>query len=399
MKLLGWMHRKSRHNGGNKISDFVPAQEVHGRLSYGEPPLKQSEIYHLLRKSFAGIDAVKIEFRGDQGPLTAEFDGLFHGFLAIGTLGSEPSAAAEEEAPTFEISVADEMPMLEFLVADETPAPAPALELSVEEVLAEKETAITENELNLINEELGKALMAVPDEGGSSGRNSYVSAGRGSYASGGATTICPLQGYLLGSAAGLPGVKDGDSITKEEQRTTLEELFRITDEEIKEEVVKKGDGGDGADVPFVGKFAKKKKMMSKLVRAVSTSRGSIGRGTPAATAASETKLQKIMHMFQKKVDPEAGMSSEKSPGKHRKVAFAAEVKQKMGGRRDVCGSGIPIEAMIKPEDMEKLLLKEKLRRTKCMGSKVPQTATDGNESKGSRECWIKTDEDYVVLEL
>lgn len=112
---------------------------------------------------------------------------LFHGFLAIGTLGSDPSI---------------------------TDPPTPTLSVSVENI-TEKETEITDNELKLINEELEKVLGAETTEDGgnaASGRNSHVSAERSSHGStialsgtpiegsdgtGSGTITCPLQGLVI----------------------------------------------------------------------------------------------------------------------------------------------------------------------------------------------------------
>ncbi|KAI4304900.1 hypothetical protein MLD38_040358 [Melastoma candidum] len=407
MKLLGWMHRKFRQNGGEPINDFVLGQAVQEdprRLSCDSRQLKQSEIDHLLRKSFSGIDSLKIEFcggNGDEGQLPADMAGLFHGFLAIGTLGlSEPSVPSEG-IPTFELSVTEEIPVIEFLVEDGTPI----FDLSVEDIVAEKETEITESELNLINEELEKALLGPGAEDDiSSGRNSHVSAGRSSHASGGATAVCPLQGYLLGSVLDIPGNKDGADSMKKEQRTTLGELFRMTDEGTKEEPAKKGCGED-ADASSVVKFVKKKMMKKKLLHAVSAYRGSSA-GVPDPAASSENKLHKILQMFHKKVHPENETATyNKSHGKHKKVTFSSEVATRNGDKIDGSGRGAPRQ-MTGAKDLNKLtqnlLLKEKIRRMKHHDNiqLAPPTTTVGvDESNGSRECWIKTDEEYLVLEL
>lgn len=110
-----------------------------------------------LRKSFAGLEAAA---RADQDDLeeesSAALSELFHGFLAIGTLGTDP-LLDDPSTPTFSISV---------------------------ENIAEKDTKVTENELKLINDELEKVLGAEAKDDTcnlSSGRNSYVSTGRSSH--------------------------------------------------------------------------------------------------------------------------------------------------------------------------------------------------------------------------
>lgn len=110
-----------------------------------------------LRKSFAGLEAAA---RADHYDLeeesSAALSELFHGFLAIGTLGTDP-LLDDPSTPTFSISV---------------------------ENIAEKDTEVTENELKLINDELEKVLGAEAKDDTcnlSSGRNSYVSTGRSSH--------------------------------------------------------------------------------------------------------------------------------------------------------------------------------------------------------------------------
>lgn len=141
---------------------------------------------------------------------------LFRGFLAIGTLGSEPGSI-DPATPTFTYSV---------------------------EYITEKETEVTEDELRLINDELEKVLAAeVEKEWGneSSGRNSYVSTGRSSHGStitlsgkplegqetngNGGGVVCPLQEYLFGSAVEST---ETPNMAKKEQRTSLGELFQRT---------------------------------------------------------------------------------------------------------------------------------------------------------------------------
>lgn len=165
-----------------------------------------------LRKSFASLDSVGAE-DDDLGEEPSAFSELFHGFLAIGTLGSDP-VITDPSTPKFSISV---------------------------ENITEKETEVTESDLMLINEELEKVLGADGNDGSnySSGRNSHASAGRSSHASTitlsgkpmegtessvNGTTVCPLQGYLFGTAVGMAET----TVPKKENRTSLGELFEKT---------------------------------------------------------------------------------------------------------------------------------------------------------------------------
>ncbi|KAL7197076.1 hypothetical protein ACSBR1_036985 [Camellia fascicularis] len=175
--LLSW-------NSSNCLSEkpSLDEQQYDMKANYGTKTLGKSQRYNHLRKSFA------IEEDDFEEESSAAISQLFHGFLTIGTLGSDTN-------------------------------------------ITEKETEVTEHDLKLINDELEKVLGVEGKEDGcndSSGRNSHVStitlSGKtleGTETSGNRTTICPLQGYLLGSAIELPE-------TKKEHRTSLGELFQRT---------------------------------------------------------------------------------------------------------------------------------------------------------------------------
>lgn len=130
---------------------------------------------------------------------------LFHGFLTIGTLGSDASIN-EPATPTFATPLAN---------------------------ITDGMIKVTENELKLINYELEKFLEAEGKEEGfeeSSARNSDVSI----ISLGGKVMakaededywknlVCPLQGYLLGSSIDLPEAKN-------EEKASLGELFHDTE--------------------------------------------------------------------------------------------------------------------------------------------------------------------------
>lgn len=122
-------------------------QQIYSKPNYGTKPFSPSQRDHL-RKSFAGVEAARVDEEDYEEDSSLAMSELFHGFLAIGTLGSDPNIP-DPSTPTFAISV---------------------------ENITEKETEVTENELKLINDELEKVLGAeAKEEGYSSGRNSYVS--------------------------------------------------------------------------------------------------------------------------------------------------------------------------------------------------------------------------------
>lgn len=131
----------------------------------------------------------------------------FHGFLAIGTLGSE-SLNTEPSTPTFPVPFQNGI---------------------------KKEKEVTENDLQLINNELEKFLEAEAKEidDDSSARSSYASI----------ITIsnkqfddadtegwrysmtCPLQKYLFGSSIEAPET----AVMEKKEKASLEELFKRND--------------------------------------------------------------------------------------------------------------------------------------------------------------------------
>ena len=254
-------------------------QQFYSKPNYGTKSFKQPQRDHL-RKSFAGVEAARVEEEDYEEESSSAISELFHGFLAIGTLGSDPNIP-DPSTPTFAISL---------------------------ENITEKETEVTENELKLINDELEKVLGAEAKEEGcndSSGRNSHVSTGRSSHGStitlsgkpmegpdtnGNGTTVCPLQGYLFGSAIEL---SETTTVAKKEHRTSLGELFqrtKITEENFgskydKEEKRTEKEG-DKSAVHIMKKMLKKKMLNASRSSTVATA-GNID------SASAETKLHKV----------------------------------------------------------------------------------------------------------
>ncbi|KAI3426825.1 uncharacterized protein J3R85_009698, partial [Psidium guajava] len=380
MKLLGWMHRKLRHNGHEPLKDFGAAlgqpslddQKFSQRRSCGAEHLKQSQ-RELLRKSFADLESAisQDEEHYKEEPSAAEMTNLFHGFLAIGTLGSEPAFIPDPSTPTFSYSL---------------------------ENITEKETEVTENDLKLINEELEKVLAAEAnkDEWGnqSSGRNSHVSMGRSSHGStitlGGkveaqetnssnGSAVCPLQEYLFGSAV---EVLEAPKADKKEHRTSLGELFQKTKMTDEDYGYGKKDW-DGSMVHFV-----KKKLKKRALQANPAARSSaFDAGTSSDSGSAETKLHKILHMFHKKVHPENSAAAKKS-GEQQKIGVKKKATKRNG--HDIGDQVLPEEDIVMVP--EKILLKEKIRRLKSQSNRA-RIVLAGDESNGNRECWIKTDAD------
>lgn len=190
---------------------------------------------------------------------------LFEGFLTIGTLGAE-TVSYEPATPTFA------MPMENSTMTD---------------------AEVTENELKLISYELEKFLEAEKESlNESSGRNSRSSnitlSGKqtdGSEAEDfGNKTVCPLQGYLLGSSFELQ-----EKIEVRKERASLAELFhrtKTTKEDstqtgVRETQVKKGHK------PAMNIMKKMLKMVHSSPKSSNTSEND------ADTASTNEKLHKV----------------------------------------------------------------------------------------------------------
>ncbi|XP_050205301.1 protein LAZY 1-like [Mercurialis annua] len=392
MKLLDWMHRKFRQNNSDPLKDCVighacncligqPSlddQHYYPKSNYGARSYKQVHKDHL-RKSFASLEAARIEEEEEEyeEESSAAISELFHGFLAIGTLGSEP-VSTDPSTPTFALSFDN---------------------------ITEKDTEVTENELKLINDELEKVLRAEAREdwcNDSSGRNSYVSAGRSSHGSTitlsgkpmegqetNGTAVCPLQGYLFGSAVEF---SETTAAGKKENRTSLGELFQKT------KVAEENCGGKyERDEKRMEKEADKsavnvmKKMLKKKLLHASSRNSAAGDGTVDSTSA-EKKMHKILQMFNRKVHPESSTSAHK----------ADKPSKNENKKNNNSGGHINGNQMLADEEFielpQRTLSKRSTRRHKSQ-SNPPQSNFSSSDSNGGKECWIKTDADYLVLEL
>lgn len=255
-------------------------QQYYPKTNYGTKSFKQAPKDHL-RNSFTGLEAARVDEEDYEEESSAAMSELFHGFLAIGTLGTD-QVITDPSTPTFAISV---------------------------ENITEKETEVTENDLKLINDELEKVLGAEAnkDDGcnDSSGRNSHVSTGRSSHGStitlsgkpiegpesnGNGTTICPLQGYLFGSAIELS--ETTTTVAKKEHRTSLGELFQRS-KLAEENSGAKGERDERRTEKEADKSAiqlMKKILKKKMLHASSRSSTAAG-GGPLDSASAETKSE------------------------------------------------------------------------------------------------------------
>ncbi|KAI3452571.1 hypothetical protein Pfo_009235 [Paulownia fortunei] len=389
MKLLGWMHRKFRQNSGETPKDFsigltarpsLEELQCYPKGTYCSKPFSKSQRDHYLRNSFASLEAARVEEEDIEDEPEAALTELFHGFLAIGTLGTE-QVTTDPATPTFSISV---------------------------DHIAEKDTEVTENELKLISDELEKILGAEGRDEScnvSSGRNSHVSAGRMSHCStitlsgkpiesaetnGNGAIICPLQSYLLGSAIGLP---DTAPPVRREHRTSLGELFHKT-KLAEENSGSKSDRGEKRMEKETDKSAVHlmKKMLKRRMLHASSRSSTAASGRTIDSATAETKPHKILQIFNRKVHPESSTCSHQShkPTKNEIKNTNTRVPASNRGGLQPSSEDITIYP-------QRAISKERTWSFKNQ-SDFPQLTQINGDTSGS-EFWVKTDADYLVLEL
>ncbi|CAN8256376.1 unnamed protein product [Cochlearia groenlandica] len=358
------MHHKFRENSKEPLKDattgnnhfpfsshtFYDSQDVHPT---GYPGHRNSTGFrkhlNLFQESSFGRhkdNDIEENFKDER---SSEF---FHGFLAIGTLGIE-TFLDEPATPTFGDPAIDD--------AD-----------------------VTENDLKRISNELEKFLEAEANEGYNqpSGRNSdsntiasTIEAIEGQCTEeDNQPTKFPLQEYLFGSVIEFPETK---AAGKKKEKASLGELFQVTEMHEKHYETKYED-------KYEEKYEEKKKQTSSthksathLVKKVlkklhSSSRSSASDETEVSS--TKKKFQKMAQVFHRKVYPEDSImenetySSMTPDPKNSKATSTALMSENVNPCRETSKRWIQYE----------------LR---------------SSGSAENREHWIKTDEDYFVLEL
>ncbi|CAL0323285.1 unnamed protein product [Lupinus luteus] len=299
----------------------------------------------LTQESYSGFD-YSIEEHTPQEETHAVISEIFKGFLTIGTLGAE-TVTNEPGTPTFS------MPL--------------------ENMHAE----VTENELKLISHELEKFLVAEKEESyyESSRRNSYVSIVTlsdeklidGSEAEDyGNRSLCPLQGYLLGSSVEL---KEKREVRKE--RVSLAELFNRTKTITATR--------DSIEMKKTHKSAIQ--IMKKMLKKVNGSSKSTNiSGDDAVSSSTNKKLQKVLGMFHRKVYPENTMKAKDFIKSHKGKNKSVPDEYDNGDLTNLEKSRVHSDA--KPRKWSQQC------KSNC---KSLQHGISCSSSIGNNEHWIKTD--------
>ncbi|KAI9120496.1 hypothetical protein K1719_007529 [Acacia pycnantha] len=379
MKLFQWAHRKFRQNSIEPFKDFTfgnpccltvqpTLDELH---TYTNPGFKSTNQSRFLKPNQQESQTSYSEFKNNRDEEKSPEEEstvipeLFQGFLTIGTLGAE-TVTNEPATPTF------------AMPAENT---------------FERNTEVTESDLKLINFELERFLEAEKERFyESSGRNSHVSTITlsGKQIDGaededqGNTSVCPLQGYLLGSSIELPGTV----VEVKKERASLGELFhrtRITNQGI----IETEETGETQLKPA---HQSSKHIMSKLLKKVhSSSKSWNAPGSDATSASTNKKLSKVLRMFHRKVHSESSVINAKIIESHK-----GKVKNFLHDCFQGYDTGDPIVPG-KGRNFPSECKSEK-RSKNCKKNRVPPKLNNGGSS-GKRECWIKTDDEYLVLEL
>ncbi|KAK6928553.1 hypothetical protein RJ641_007144 [Dillenia turbinata] len=369
MQFLGWMHQKLRQNSNEPFKDFignscaclVPQSSLEDQDKFPEPSRNSQPLRQLQKENQKEFDNLKPNKGVDKEDFT-EMDGLFHGFLAIGTLSLDP-IISEPPTPTFTMSL---------------------------EELTENETKVTKNDLKLINDELEKFFEAEAEREScneSSGRNSYVSTVTlsGKHMEGADTeecnkmVLCPLQGYLFGSKVELPETRTEAN----EEKVSLGELFRRTkiDQSSTNECKTE-------DVKTEGKYRTAKHLMKKMLKPLNTSKSILtSSGCEVADSVStKKKLQKVLRMFHRKVHPETSARGKDSDKIHK-----CEIKNISHGHINENGNLMPLDEDCRGSSKGHIP-KGGLKYQNAQPT-LPLKRSDSNDSSGNGEHWIKTDAD------
>ncbi|XP_020554702.1 protein LAZY 1-like isoform X1 [Sesamum indicum] len=358
MQFLGWMHRKLMQNSTEPMknsktgahSACLSVQTLFDDQNYHVEPtsnLPHSNINSPKSSHRFKANMVEVLFQEES---FEPFD-----FLAIGTFGRE------------------------LLNTD---PPTPTLPMPNEALTDQQE--ITEYDLQLINYELEKFLEAEEKEIANdiSGRDSEASIITlsskpimGAHPEGHMyMAACPLQNYLFATCIEL--AETNKEVKKE--KTSLEELFKRNNI-VHDDPIGKCEGAEQPRKRNAARFLKK--VLKKFHSSSSSSTVSF-KNDAAVSISIKKKLSKALKMFQKKVHPEE--MTEKQIAKLQK-GYKKDFSDEDG--RQIGHNENKMVHQAASKKSEKNIMKL------CSNS----TCKDASTTTGGH--WIKTDSDYLVLEL
>ncbi|XP_062182910.1 protein LAZY 1-like [Phragmites australis] len=403
MKLLGWMHRKLRSNN-DVFKDFSTGGGGTCKCITGLASPDPITFLTSANEYFAD-DAFATNHPSP--PATDHFNFGGSDLLTIGTLGIAAVAVPGDDDDDYYCKVDVDVdadldnnggthseegvdggavtPIFTYPTAPETDSDEKSV-AAVEAIAEKDDYTTTEDDLMVVSAELEKVL---------GGRNScaagdMVASARVSFAMG---VDCPLQGFLFGSP-----VSDAESRLEQPRdssggrRTSLGELFmrtRFADDKVSLGALEEGEDGAAGGEREEGKACKGggsggHKAMKK--RKVKDEKGASGDGAPASATVTKIKFQKILRIFHRKVYPESTALARSLTKKYRKRGSSADEPEPPASPKLRCrkNQGVPGFGCC-------------ANSASFAGAASPD---DGEHNVGSKSGhWIRTDADYLVLEL
>ncbi|KAI3817433.1 hypothetical protein L1987_11223 [Smallanthus sonchifolius] len=347
MKLLDWMQHKFRQTNNEPPTEFSPRKSC--SCLTGQPSLDDLQYYP------------KSHYYAKASSKTQREGQFRKSFTCIET--AKQTAAEEEETAAVFTELFHGFLAIGTLAAEtvtnepKTPTFATYVDNNME-----KETEETDYEFKLINDELEKVLESEGKENGCENNEN-------------GPVVCPLQDYLFGSVIELP---ETVTVKKEkEHRTSLGELFQRT--KSVEEVT-------GGKINKTEKLKEKETEKSAVCLMKKILKGRTHYSSSKHSTADK-KPRKILQMFHRKVHPE-GLAVEPKSENHLKHVTEGNFVEEYKNRNHILFEDTKLFPMV---DSSK-------KGANCTMGYMPSGCCM-NDSHGNRECWIKSDAEYLVLEL
>ncbi|CAN6464752.1 unnamed protein product [Victoria cruziana] len=347
MRILGWMHRKLRLNSGDSLKDFNIGKicQEECKAPFSRAGSNPSDHYALYAKPFGGQE--------EEDTLSDLFTHWHQGLLAIGTLGADPverplSASDEEEEG--DDAIKDAIGLLEKIAAAEDSL---------------------------------KGGVPPNDCDGDAGAKDPQPATEGAKPRALPQIREPLSGVL--------GTGMDKSLSEKENRVSLRDLFSKNKAAAEESGRSEKAAGAKAVQLIIKKVLKRRSTGSSKTSA-----------SKDHVAAHENKIHKLFHMFNRKVHPSDYCTAAAAAVPADAAAAAAATKK--------CTGPYIMKYYVKDnnlaDDKERMIIHADPTIAKdrtgwpCKGhSNHPDFPICGSDSNGNREHWIKTDADFLVLEL